>query len=77
MNQYSSLWFTYRATAEKLKHEKALFLEKAGHYKELDDVEILNLLAERVEETVSTENAKWVGKNSNISHMSRYGENNG
>jgi hypothetical protein len=33
MNQYSTLWVTYRATAERLKHEKFLFLSAAGPYK--------------------------------------------
>jgi hypothetical protein len=59
MNQYSSLWFTYRATAERLKHEKYLFLSAAGPYKGLAEPERLLALAERVEEHVSTEHANW------------------
>lgn len=35
MNQYSTLWVTYRATAERLKHEKYLFLSVAGPYRGL------------------------------------------
>jgi len=59
MNQYSTLWVTYRSTAEHLKHEKYLFLSGAGPYKALSDAERLIMLAERVEEHVSTEHANW------------------
>lgn len=59
MNQYSVLWVMYRATAERLKHEKYLFLSAAGPYKGLTDSERLIALAERVEEHVSSEHANW------------------
>lgn len=59
MNQYSTLWIIYRATAERLKHEKYLFLAAAGPYKELEEKERMLMLAERVEEHVSTEHANW------------------
>lgn len=59
LNQYSMLWVAYRATAERLKHEKYLFLSAAGPYKGLVDQERLVALAERVEEHVSTEHANW------------------
>ncbi|WP_419626541.1 DUF4231 domain-containing protein [Thiolapillus sp.] len=59
VNQYSTLWVTYRATAERLKHEKYLFLSVAGPYKELTESERLIVLAERIEEHVSTEHANW------------------
>jgi len=59
MNQYSTLWVTYRSTAERLKHEKYLFLSEAGPYKGLAEPERLVVLAERVEEHVSTEHANW------------------
>jgi len=59
MNQYSTLWVTYRATAERLKHEKYLFLSAAGPYRGLPEPERLIQLAERVEEHVSTEHANW------------------
>jgi len=60
MNQYSTLWITYRATTEHLKHEKYLFLSLAGPYKGLEkSEERLILLAERVEEHVSAEHANW------------------
>jgi len=59
MNQYSTLWITYRATAERLKHEKFLFLSAAGPYKGQPEPERLIALAERVEEHVSTEHANW------------------
>jgi hypothetical protein len=59
VNQYAPLWFSYRATAERLKHEKYLFLSVAGPYKDLTEPERLVALAERVEEHISTEHAKW------------------
>ncbi|MFM9912714.1 MAG: DUF4231 domain-containing protein [Methylophilaceae bacterium] len=59
MNQYSVLWVMYRATAERLKHEKYLFLSSAGPYKNQSQDERLVTLAERVEEHVSTEHANW------------------
>ncbi|XHO06371.1 hypothetical protein ACEQUB_03293 [Ralstonia syzygii] len=60
MNQYSTLWVTYRATAERLKHEQYLFLSSAGPYnKGLSEPDRLVVLAERVEEHVSTEHANW------------------
>lgn len=59
MNQYSTLWVTYRATAERLKHEQYLFLSVAGPYKGMMDGDRLVALAERVEEHVSTEHANW------------------
>lgn len=62
MNQYSTLWVTYRSTAERLKHEKFLFLATAGSYRDMDIASMLVLLAERVEEHVSTEHANWVNE---------------
>ena len=59
---YNDLWTTYRATAEQLKHEKFLFLARSGPYRTLREEEALRLLAERVEERVSTEHAKWVSE---------------
>ena len=62
LGQYNNLWVTYRATAEQLKHEKYLFLSKSGPYNDLNEEDALRLLAERVEERVSTEHAKWVSE---------------
>lgn len=59
MNQYSTLWVTYRSTTERLKHEKYLFLSSAGPYKEMPEYERLVSLSERVEEHVSSEHANW------------------
>jgi hypothetical protein len=62
LGQYNNLWTSYRSTAEQLKHEKFLFLAKSGPYKGLKEEDALSLLAERVEEQVSTEHAKWVSE---------------
>jgi Protein of unknown function (DUF4231) len=59
LGQYQFLWITYRSTAEHLKHERALFLAAAGPYRDLAMNDRLVLLAERVEERVSTEHATW------------------
>ena len=59
VNQYAELWVTYRGTAERLKHEQFLFLSEAGPYKGMSEKDRLVTLAERVEEQVSTEHAKW------------------
>lgn len=58
LKQFHSNWISYRSTCESLKHEKYLFLGKAGPYAEAADPHAL--LATRVEELVSREHAKWV-----------------
>jgi hypothetical protein len=55
-----TLWIEYRSTAERLKQEKHLFLALSGPYRNLESDEALALLAERVEEHVSTEHTRWV-----------------
>jgi Protein of unknown function (DUF4231) len=62
LGNYNDLWITYRATAEQLRHEKFLLLAQSGPYRTLQEEEALRLLAERVEERVSTEHAKWVSE---------------
>ena len=56
--QYQQNWTGYRATAESLKHEKYLYLSRAGPYRDAADPDAL--LAEHVEARVSTEHAAWV-----------------
>jgi hypothetical protein len=58
LNQYQQNWITYRSTCEELKHEKYLWLAKAGPYVNTDSAD--TLLAERVESLISREHAKWV-----------------
>jgi Protein of unknown function (DUF4231) len=57
VNQYHANWISYRSTAESLKHEKFLYLAKAGPYLAAPDARVL--LAERVEGIVSQEHANW------------------
>src|ERR1017187_3270040 len=45
--QYQQVWVAYRATAEAMKHEKFIYLAKAGDYAKAADPH--TLLAERVE----------------------------
>jgi hypothetical protein len=60
LNQYATLWIEYRATAERLKREKWLFLARAGAYRELTDADALVQLAEQVEQHLSGEHDKWL-----------------
>ncbi len=53
--QFHGNWITYRSAAEALEHEKYLWYAKAGHYLTAKNPEAL--LAERIEELVSTGNA--------------------
>jgi len=57
LNQYQQLWGTYRGTCEALKHEKYVYLAKAGPYATAADPRAM--LAERVESLVSQEHAQW------------------
>jgi hypothetical protein len=57
LNQYQQLWGTYRGTCEALKHEKYVYLAKAGPYAAATDAHAM--LAERVESLVSQEHAQW------------------
>jgi hypothetical protein len=57
LNQYHANWIAYRSTCEALKHEKFLYLAKAGPYATANDPHAL--LAERIESLVSQEHAKW------------------
>jgi Protein of unknown function (DUF4231) len=58
LQQYQQNWTTYRSTCERLKHEKFLFLARAGPYAAVPRPD--GLLAERVEGLVSQEHAAWV-----------------
>jgi hypothetical protein len=55
LQQYQQNWTTYRATCERLKHERFLFLAHAGPYGAAAAPEAL--LADRVEGMVSQEHA--------------------
>jgi Protein of unknown function (DUF4231) len=57
LNQYQENWTNYRSTAEMLKHEKYVYLAKAGPYAAAPDPHAL--LAERIESLVSQEHAQW------------------
>jgi hypothetical protein len=49
-------WIVYRTTAESLKHEKFLYLTKAGPYAGTDS---FPLFVERIESYISKENTQW------------------
>lgn len=60
LNQYQQNWIAYRTTCEALRHEKFLFLARAGHYDNMDEDAAMKSLVCRVESLVSTEHAKWL-----------------
>jgi hypothetical protein len=62
LQQYQQNWTSYRATCERLKHERFLFAAHAGPYGTAPDPDAL--LAERVESLVSQEHAAWVSQQS-------------
>jgi len=64
LNQYQNNWTTYRSTCEELKHEKYLWLAKAGPYASAENPDAL--FAERVESLISREHAKWVSAREQI-----------
>jgi hypothetical protein len=57
LNQYQELWGNYRSTCEALKHEKFVYLAKAGPYAAASDP--YALLADRMESLISQEHAQW------------------
>ena len=57
LNQYQQLWITCRATGEAMKHEKFMYIAKAGAYATAPDPHAL--LAERIEAIGSQENTRW------------------
>jgi hypothetical protein len=60
LQQYQQNWTTYRSTCERLKHERYLYLARAGPYDTAPRPDAL--LAERVEGLVSQEHAAWVSQ---------------
>lgn len=66
LNQYQQNWTSYRSTCEALKHEKYLFLARAGPYAALSAP--VALLADRIEGLVSQEHAKWVSAREEAAH---------
>lgn len=61
INKYHENWIQYRSTAELLKHEKYLYETKSGGYKNCS--EPFNLLVERCESIISSENIDWAQLN--------------
>ena len=58
MNQNSANWISYRAIAEKLRRERLLYSARAGVYAAASDPAAL--LAERMDEATSREQAQWL-----------------
>jgi len=54
---YREQWKNYRSTEQYLGHEVVYFQNRAGAYRELDDLGALQLLIDRVESAIASENA--------------------
>jgi len=58
--QFQQNWTSHRSTAEGLKHERFLWLARAGPYKDPENPGDEAIFADRVEAPISIEHAKWV-----------------
>ena len=56
-------WLGYRSACEDLKREKYYFNTLSGHYKGLDEDEILATLVDRSESVISSEHQEWRSSN--------------
>jgi hypothetical protein len=54
---YREQWKNYRSTEQLLGHEKFLFQSRVGRYRKLSNEEAYRLFVERIEESISIENA--------------------
>jgi hypothetical protein len=66
LHQWQANWIRYRSTAEGLKREKYLFLSRAGPYTHPDREQVL---AERIEDQLSRENADWTEASAKTSNQ--------
>lgn len=69
MNKYHENWIQYRYISEVLKHEKYLYLTKTDPYD--DESNSFNLLVQKVERAISSENINWVGINEDRKNKSQ------
>lgn len=63
LNQYHENWLHYRTTCELLKHEKYLYLTRAGGYSASSAP--FQELVERCESIISSENIDWAQLHNN------------
>lgn len=61
INKYHENWIQYRSAAELLKHEKFLYETRSGGYNNCSNP--FNLLVERCESIISSENIDWAQLN--------------
>lgn len=60
LGAYQRNWIKYRSTCEALRHEKFLYVGRAGPYTDLAEDGAHKELVERVEALVSEENTQWM-----------------
>lgn len=53
--RYDETWRAYRVASERMKHERRLYLNAAGHYQELDEEAAKKLFVAAVEDIISEE----------------------
>ena len=53
--RYDETWRAYRVASERMKHERRLYLNAAGHYQELDEEAAKKLFVTAVEDIISEE----------------------
>jgi len=56
--QFQHNWIIFRSTCENLKHEKYLWLAKAGPYVQVGNPDAI--LSERIGKLILQEHAKWI-----------------
>lgn len=61
LKNFGNLFMTYRRTCESLKREKFLYQTKSGEYQNNENA--FNLLVERCESIMATENGSWAQLN--------------
>ena len=59
LGAYQRNWIKYRTTCETLRHEKYVYLGRAGPYDGLDEEDARKELVNRVEALVSEEQTQW------------------
>lgn len=59
LNQFFANWVNYRSVAQRLNGERLLFLSNARHYKDASEDQNLVVLAEKLEEILSSEQSDW------------------
>lgn len=66
VNQHHEHWLRYRSSCESLRHEKYLYLARAGRYEGQSDGQALRQLAVHVELLLAREGEQWAATLRNV-----------